>query len=914
MVVHNIQIQAAGYSSDILSSEMFGANAVFTKDDLTENGAFDSFVKMTGVSSLRFPGGTVTEEIFDPNGEISQRFWENDSDDEIVTAREFIAYAHENDLSVDWVLPTEKFFLDEVDADGHREVSHFAIYTLLDRVDGLIRGDYGEFDLDTVTIGNEYWYLNERQSAEEYGKIANVIAKGLQQIFDTYRSELDDPTSWVEPKISVQTAMGHEPDEAQAIIDELDLDARDAIDSVETHYYPRDLGRIENYERTFDRLDDFQQAEGFGDLDYFVSEWNVRCHPEADLGMEHASSLIAMMQTMAEQGVDQSSLWGTSYKNLLTRLGKTYNDPDAPGGTATELTPAGEVMTMMSLSLQDTRVIDLDWPEEYTNQIGMLGAQDQVTAYAFGNDDHTVLFLASRSWDGVDLDLEISGLVGDYDHVWGRMVSTFDDPQSHLARPVVTTLTEDEIMHGDVASVSLGAFDILMLEFSNADAGLHLYGSDNTTGTFGDTGSHADVLSGGDGNDTIDGGRGNDTLFGGAGDDVISTGDGNDTVYTGAGNDTVYAGEGENEIHLGDGGAALHVDSLGDTVVNGFDVTAGHSLSFGEAYGSYEELAASAMVQDEDLIFLHQDGGTTELIGAAGQRDAILETYSDYAPATVVAFAAAPQVHTSDEEYDIAALLTEGTPEEISEYFHSLSEEEAAEVLALLNLDALMSVIPAENLPALLNALDPDQAAAFFDEVTPAALLQQLADAGQDADAMIAAFDDEVLAEYMDRVLDADPADTPKIMGQQAADALVQASDGMELSQSEQVFLQELQEEASDEEDQPANADPAGYNGTECFVATAAYGDKFHPDVAYLRKVRDHILVHYALGRLFIWFYWRVGPRLAQWLAPYPRGRAFAKGALGLVIGGLRHASVVAKFDHGFRSSVYLSGREIKKD
>lgn len=909
MTVHNVSIYGQGYATDALSSEMFGANALFTKDHLEEGGAYDSFVEQTGVTALRFPGGTVTEQIFDPDGEVSQRFWENATDSEIVTAREFIAYASENGLSVDWVLPTENFFLDEIDDDGHREVSNYAVYTLLDRVDGLIRGDYGEFDLDTVSIGNEYWYLNERMTAEEYGKISNVMAKGLQQIFDTYRSELDDPDAWVEPKIAVQTALGHEAHEAQAIIDELDLDARDAIDAVETHYYPKNLARIENSDNTFDRLDDFQNAEGFGHLEYFVSEWNVRTVSDADLGMEHASDLIAMMQQMAEQGVDQASLWGTTYKNLLTRLGRQYNDPDAPGGTATELTPAGEVMTMMSLTLPDTRVIDLDWPEDYTDQIGMLGAQQQVTAYAFGDNDHTVLFLASRSWDGIEMDLDVSDLVGTYDHVWGRVVSTNDDPLSNTARPVVSTLTEDEIMSGDVASVSLQGYDILMLEFSKAGEGVHLYGSETDTGT--ET-SHDDVLIGGSGNDTIDGGLGDDTLIGGAGNDVISTGAGRDTVETGGGNDTVFAGEGENTINIGTGGADLHIDTNGDTIVNGFDVEAGHTLSFGESYASREELEDAAFVQDEDLIFLHADGGTTELLGAGAQFDAVLDGYTDYATEQLSLQSAPVETMSSDAEYDLAELLTEGTPEEISDYFHSLSEEEVAELMEMLNIDALMSVIPAENLPALLNALDPEVAGEFLDEVTPAALLQHLADNGADAAAMFDAFDPEVLVEYVDRVLDAQIEDAPKTLGSQASDALHDATGGIMLSPSEQQLLEELQVE--DDNNQSSSQEPEGYNGTECFVATAAYGDKFHPDVAYLRKVRDHILVHYALGRVFIWLYWRVGPRLAQWLAPYPRGRAFAKAALGCVIGGLRRASVVANFDHGFRSSVYLSGREIKKD
>ncbi len=52
--------------------------------------------------------------------------------------------------------------------------------------------------------------------------------------------------------------------------------------------------------------------------------------------------------------------------------------------------------------------------------------------------------------------------------------------------------------------------------------------------------------------------------------------------------------------------------------------------------------------------------------------------------------------------------------------------------------------------------------------------------------------------------------------------------------------------------------------GPTCFVATVAYGNQDHPDVVFLRKFRDEVLVKSSKGRSFIDWYWRTGPKLAQ--------------------------------------------------
>ncbi|MBM3605340.1 MAG: hypothetical protein FJX25_11465 [Alphaproteobacteria bacterium] len=57
-------------------------------------------------------------------------------------------------------------------------------------------------------------------------------------------------------------------------------------------------------------------------------------------------------------------------------------------------------------------------------------------------------------------------------------------------------------------------------------------------------------------------------------------------------------------------------------------------------------------------------------------------------------------------------------------------------------------------------------------------------------------------------------------------------------------------------------------SGGSCFVATAAYGDRMHPDVVTLRAFRDQILVRHRMGRGFVRAYWIIGPKLARLVRP----------------------------------------------
>lgn len=89
-----------------------------------------------------------------------------------------------------------------------------------------------------------------------------------------------------------------------------------------------------------------------------------------------------------------------------------------------------------------------------------------------------------------------------------------------------------------------------------------------------------------------------------------------------------------------------------------------------------------------------------------------------------------------------------------------------------------------------------------------------------------------------------------------------------------------------DEEEEDPEAEAASSGG--CFVATAAYGDRRHPDVVALRRFRDEVLVHHAAGRAFVRLYRAVGPVLARVVAPERLSGCLARAALAPLAGRVR--------------------------
>lgn len=74
------------------------------------------------------------------------------------------------------------------------------------------------------------------------------------------------------------------------------------------------------------------------------------------------------------------------------------------------------------------------------------------------------------------------------------------------------------------------------------------------------------------------------------------------------------------------------------------------------------------------------------------------------------------------------------------------------------------------------------------------------------------------------------------------------------------------------------------HQGKNCYIATAVYNDNDHPNVQYLRTLRDNILSNYILGKYFIKLYYTFSPKIAAKLSKFKFFSIIVKMMLDAII------------------------------
>ncbi|MEP4199063.1 MAG: calcium-binding protein [Aliishimia sp.] len=564
----------------VISDDHFGVNVVTTYDqEFGQNESeLSSLVSEMGANTLRFPGGSATENYFDmtdPNSAVSA----DPDSPALLPMDDFFSAAGNINVDVQLVVPTRVGFQDSaVEAlrkDEYGERDQLEASYLSD-VETFVREAFAQaaangVDITTLEIGNEFWGSGQ-MTAAEYGWLAGRLAVHLEDILqdlglndtvtiaaqstasssDIYAPR-DDVHNFIETVNGIEElrsqayvdkhfngippshyepvtipGQGSAAGQLNAMIAEINAvpGAAAALDGVILHLYQRkgldgvDGGRayvfdqLENFETRLDRPTDAPA------MSYHLTEWNVSTGNHDDnAGLQHASMLIETMYEMAIHNVTDAQIWPLTFNAAQGTSLVDLND--------NRLAIAGEMFKLMSESLPDLTPI-LDWSVE-----------DVIDIHGFANNWRVVLFVSERTGEAQsDIQLHTGNVVESTKYVmtmtelWDGGAGGDDD----RAEPVITQ-SDGRTVLGDQIVFDLNDWANLRIELTAVGAGhdeVNTYGGDDRIFTYGGQ----DRVSTEEGNDYIHAGNGDDRIWAGAGNDHILGGFGDDTITGGSGRDT----------------------------------------------------------------------------------------------------------------------------------------------------------------------------------------------------------------------------------------------------------------------------------------------------------------------------------------------------------------------------------------
>ncbi|MEO0999032.1 MAG: calcium-binding protein [Pseudomonadota bacterium] len=612
-----IEIETGATTGDTITSDLFGANILYQADLV--DGTFGQKVESLGVSHIRFPGGGVTERDFDPTDPDARpvEAWED-----WTTLTEFLAFCKETGHKPVLVLPTKRY-VDDIER-GIAEIGEY--------VARVTSGEFGDVEIAAFEIGNEY---QTDITAAEYAEVASALVPVV--------------AANAAPGTDISVQRGRSVDDAETIVAAFDTPEKmDAVTMLSFHALPWRQEKV-SVDAENDAVQVWKDA-GVGDVDTYLSEWNLGSHKDAstddrhDYGMPQLAVMLEIITQAAESGVDMASVWAIQQTNK-TSMAQAEGNPI--------VFAAGHLFRMMSESLPGSQVVSYD-----------AGAAEGFDIFAFESDTDVTLFVQAPDFDGEagPITAEISLDGAGVSHAWVDTLETWQDPEA--PRPMASLdHYRAEIEEGDGGPVVRVTFEdgyglarIVMSKTGSRAEGESFDGSagadeivagaghDRLDGSKGGDlldgmGGHdvliggrgTDTLGGGDGNDTLKGGGGRDELIGGDGHDNLVAGGGRDLLSGGAGNDDLFGGKGNDELDGGTGADWL-IGGKGNDVLTG---GAGHDrFIFTKGFGSdvitdfehgvdkiifedelglrgYRQVANRFMEEDGDDLVISLRGGDT---------------------------------------------------------------------------------------------------------------------------------------------------------------------------------------------------------------------------------------------------------------------------------------------------------------
>ena len=854
----------------MITQNHFGGHALASIHTPDSGGALERLVNQIDFTSIRYPGGTITERIA-MDGRWRDLFAnerQGAGKDELVTVSEIQEFADANGLTIQFVLPTFSL-LNDSDSGHERAINQEKFDEIIDSVRQLLEGKNGPVRVEHFSIGNEWWSADPNfgvltMSATEYGRLVNKYLEELPSLIDETVGRDSGP------KIAVQAGVGFRPNSNADILNEISLENRGEIDTIIQHFYPRTYETAADRQLLFDLAHQMANAPGMIEPEFLVSEWNVQASSEGDRGMLHAQTILQTFDVMINNNVTNANIWGTNYRFLETRLAEmSHNHWEGtdPEDINLKLTPAGHVYRIMARELPGTSILDssLDRIIEYDDEFaGKLRVND------YYSDDKSITFLSSRSEDAIQVELNLDSLAPNGEHVWVRVFGAEDDPttvrdesvfDSHLAMAQFRTFNGKQLR--DEPELTLPPGGILVVTVTrNEEIGAWIEGDHQVINP---DFSFDDYLIGTSGDDKLLGGNGDDILLGGAGRDILDSGSGRNHLDGEDGEDLLIS-RGRDSAVLG------HRDTL---IANG-------------------EAVSATVSGDDTLIFVISGRADIEVDGSA---------------TIVVGNNSEAFISGFNPERDLIAI--EGEPSSADDWAVGVSEVEGDLVMSWGASSITLFDMAHRFEEVMQNRYhDRDEEeleVILADTLGPMSFMQR------------AVLEREVdVNDFMVELLDLAPDSPAPTSGYgRRVEKLVDHSDSVEFSEDkDESLLDEITLDDQNGDDKPYIDDDSGIyekfgsdeeedddfsdkyqagrsssqSDGSCFVATAAYRDPSHVDVVFLRLFRDRWLAERRWGRGFISFYWWFGPKAAKVVKKSDFLAVISKAILSIVVEFLRFA------------------------
>ncbi len=408
-------------------------------------GSYAEAVEALGVTTLRYPGGSLTEYFFDlsnPDADTARHALTGEVK-EFMPISDIMAHSAETGRPVAIVIPTRDQISERYDDNGDR-LPAIEEDVLREFVRDVVGGVYGRGEVAAFEIGNEYWGSGG-MTAAEYGRVAAEMT-GIIDSELTRLAQMFPEANDIEIVVQMGTNFGSSSlDEAYAGMGPQDIaadleatydielrpgavlasgfvdwsevnneiilarleesGALAQVDGVAAHIYSR--APVLEHTRYF-HLDQIEDTwlEDRPDLEVHVTEWNQRSGTAAfdrseDYGLYQAQEMLEMVEEYMRAGVDQAQVWPLIQNTPSTlSVGRSYESS----------TPAGEMFALMSENLPGMRMLDFAPADDREGEFEARSMD--VHGFADGRD--MLLYVRSNTREKViQKELELSNLVED---------------------------------------------------------------------------------------------------------------------------------------------------------------------------------------------------------------------------------------------------------------------------------------------------------------------------------------------------------------------------------------------------------------------------------------------------------------------------------------------------------------------